>query len=147
MEPSCVSSDPPKRFGNPLLRSGGEEESRVEMEGVEGKMLRTGVEVMVAQVFDVGVGVLRREPKVLVCEGGGDISRWLVVAMESREGVWERVGDRAEGRDWGREVDKLLVSSNTGLCRPGRDSTGRAEPKSRAGEAGRHRDGVSNPAT
>lgn len=61
MEPSCVSSDPWRRFGNPLLRSGGDEESRVEMEGVEGKMFRTGVEVMLAQVFVFGVGVLRRE--------------------------------------------------------------------------------------
>lgn len=61
MEPSWVSSDPPRRFGNPLLRSGGEEESRVEMEGVEGKMFRTGVRVVLAQVIGAGVGVLRRE--------------------------------------------------------------------------------------
>lgn len=53
-----------------------------------------------------------------------------------------------EGRDSGMEVGKLLVSSRTGVCRPGRESTGKAELKSSPGEAGRHREGVSsNPVT
>lgn len=42
----------------------------------------------------------------------------------------------------------LVVSSRTGVCRPGRDSTGRAELNSNGGEVGRHKGGVSpNPAT
>lgn len=32
---------------------------------------------------ECGVGVLRREAKLLVCEGGGESSRWLVLAVVS----------------------------------------------------------------
>lgn len=121
-----------------MLRSGGDD-SKVEIEGVEGKIARTGVEVMFLSVL--GVGVLRREAKVLVCVGGGDSSRWCVLAMV-RRGVGERVVEADCGRV--ETVAMLVVAvSRIGACKSGRDSTDMAEPNRSGGEAGWHREGVS----
>ena len=109
------------------MRSDGEE-SKVEIDGEVEKMFRTGVEVMFRSVL--GVGVLRREEKALVCVGGGDSSRWCVVAMVSSGGVRGVVGD------CGRDVAKLDVAeSSIGVCRSGNVS-GRAELNSKWGLCG-----------